>query len=69
MTKGAKIHSNSRGADKIKGMPISKDLSIEKKLVVTLVKYYISVVFLQNSFAVLLRDSTEVSSDVTFSVV
>ena len=33
--KHAKIHLNSRGADEIKGMSISKNLVIEKEFVTT----------------------------------
>ena len=35
VTKRTEIHSIFRGADEIKGMPISKDFRIEKDLVVT----------------------------------
>ena len=39
MTKHFGFHSNSRGADEIKGLPISIDFQAQKHGVVTLVNY------------------------------
>ena len=46
MTKHFGFHSNFRGADEIKNLPISIDFKAHKHGVVTPVYYYISITFI-----------------------